>query len=61
MSAMRCDGAWRRSATLAAVIAVVVALGWIVGFDSGALYPIAIGVGTAVAVFSDRRFLRRRG
>jgi len=57
----RCDGLWRRSATLAAVIAAVVVCGRVFGFDSGALFPIAIGAGTAVAIFSDRRFLRRRG
>jgi hypothetical protein len=49
------------SAILAAVIGVVMACAWIFGFESGALFPIAIGAGTAVAVFDDRRFLRRRG
>jgi hypothetical protein len=44
-----------------------VACGWIFGFDSGPWYPIAIGVGTALAVFGDTRrncspgVLRRRG
>jgi hypothetical protein len=56
---------WRRSAIFAAVIGAVVACGWVFGFSSGALFPIAIGTATAVAVFSDGRIncsprLRRR-
>jgi hypothetical protein len=57
---------WRRCAILATETVVVVACGWIFGFDRGLLFPIAIGVATAVAVFSDPRgtcsprFPRRR-
>lgn len=67
MRGTKCGRAWRRSAVLAAVVGAVVACGWIFGFDSGPWYPIAIGVGTALAVFGDTRrncspgVLRRRG
>jgi hypothetical protein len=57
---------WRRCAVLAAATGVVAACGWLFGFDGGLLFPIAIGVAIAVAVFSDTRgtcsprFLSRR-
>jgi purine-cytosine permease-like protein len=63
---MRCDALRRRSAVFAAIIGIVVACGWVFGFAGGALFPIAIGAATAVAVLSDTRIncsprlLRRR-
>ena len=57
----------RRVAVLGAVVAVALACGWMAtGFSSGFVFAIAIGVATAIAVFSDTkgacapRFLRRR-
>jgi hypothetical protein len=61
-------GLARKAAAVAAVIVVLLAIGWVVsGLTSGMLAAIAIGTGVAVAIFSsgNRRvcaphFLRRR-
>lgn len=61
------DRLWRGCAVLAAVIVVVFLFGWALSdLNGGVLFAIAIGIATAIAVFSDRRhscsprFLRRR-
>ena len=46
----------RTIATVAAVLAVALVVGWAApGFDGGMLSAIAIGVGVAVAILSDGR------
>jgi hypothetical protein len=61
------DHWWWKLAVLVAVLAIVFAVVWAAtGFSSGILFAIAIGAGTAVAIFRDTRgvcmprFLRRR-
>jgi hypothetical protein len=57
----------RRCATLAVALGAVVVIGLVAGFDGGLLFPIAIGVATAVAIASERgsgcssSLFRRRG
>ncbi|HEY7207382.1 MAG TPA: hypothetical protein VH416_04000 [Gaiellaceae bacterium] len=61
------DHLWLRCTVLVVVLGVVFVCGWAAtGFNSGVVFALAIGAGTAVAIFSDTRstcsprFLRRR-
>lgn len=56
MKDINCEHLGRKSATLAAVITVAFLCGWsATGLTGGVVFALALGAGTAVPVFSERR------